>query len=147
LEAKELREKLLNLRNKDFTDYIINNFSNEKVDYENLRKRLNALKELELDELEFILARVKSLEELNDPSKSISIIIGLVILILGLYVNFVKNFTQNPIIEFILGICLYGGIFLFISKELTNQRLRKGALIFFGELIKKLIEKSDSQNM
>lgn len=113
----------------------------KKYMYTNYKKADQLISDLEdisnLDRktLEISIIRLKSMEELYDPSKSVTIIIGIIVIMLSAYTDFFGDLFKDIVIIFISKVVVFGGALIWLAEQIQKMRFKKCKLLYFKGLL------------
>lgn len=150
MEIQELESKILRLNNKELLEYIRKEFQHYDQSEEGIKENINSLKQLDIDLMNYGLARMKVILE-DDFLKKATVFFTIFLAVISTIISTVTTLTNDSgtdlfkLFPMIIMALVFGLITLLFDKY------RKGryAATFFKEYLEYLIEekKNSTQNV
>ncbi|MFC8983833.1 hypothetical protein ACFT6Z_35855 [Streptomyces sp. NPDC057131] len=132
MDKTELKNAIYTKKNKDLISFLTENFfyKKGKLVYE-YKNKVNVINKLELSDIRYGIARMKSLDEEMDFFKTLP---GILTLILAMIASYIALF-DNQLIPKAIGLLGIMSLFWFIINSVVRVRKERAVIVLFRSLL------------
>lgn len=125
---------------KEFFKFINENFipHNSKKCYLEIKRNVKYLESMEKEDVLFVKARLKQIEEDNDPSKYFPTLLGIFGFVTSLY-SIIRIYSKNDLLAVIINIIVLSFLAIYLVRVFFNTTKRRNSIIYFNEIFKNII--------
>lgn len=136
MKVKEMQSIIINGSDKDFLEFIRNNF--EKKSKENIveyRNNLDTLKLIDDDTLATGIARILKFENHFAAIKALSFIFAILGYLITYYSNTLIAIYESEILPNVMALCMTIFLFIFVCKFYYMERNEANSCVYFKALL------------
>ncbi|MGG3943384.1 hypothetical protein ABEV54_18315 [Peribacillus psychrosaccharolyticus] len=144
MRTKDLKTKFYTNTNQELIKFLGSELTpNSSKDIRTVKNNIEALNRLDRNTLEYGIARMKTIEELNEFSKYLAPTVVLVLAIIAAYSNLFNLILINLgkyavlLFPFILTV----GMFIFITRLIGTNQVNKSSAIFVRSILENALNK------
>lgn len=143
MEVKELKNMIYLTNDECLLEFIQKEFESicfGATTIQKYKNNIDTLKKLDQDTINAGIARMERIVEGNDPTKSISMPIAILLAMVSVYCTFIFS-LKGGLYSFIFNILIYALLFLYISFFIGKSLKKRSTAVFFKKLLEFTKEK------